>query len=512
MKLDLALMNLQKADLELPAAGGDAHRPQGVRVRSADGLSGTLTRDARALRLSNVRADPVELDSMVLWFGSVLVEASQPSTLTRLSTSYTHTAEGTDLDLALGTLESDRLRIAVGTVSVAARTQLSAPELRVRPGAGSVEAKEVVLEEFALTLGGVTFAAPTLNAETLRVAWGEGGFELTATNVTTPMLEVTAPGTTAQCRLVQAATIHLRGGEVQLEDLSASDASVDLDLVRAPVDPEAAVARTDASTDTPALLAWDVLDGLSGHLHVDVFVDVRLPVIQRRRATHELRVPIQAGTIDFRELERDLATLEESLLDFSVRDDALVLELGLPLLPTRGRGKPLIRWPLKQSDLALANERRVRLAVLPSAEVASKQDERNGARRSSRPPESSRKSVALNEFALQNVQSKLSLKGDARQADAVIRHIAWEDLRLGGFLAYRPEADPGPAGALKVQVEGIELTAEGFSVGEKRLDLFGMRIGRVYELAAHFAGLRPNRLHAKLGPIALERVRHRAPG
>src|SRR5690606_11056084 len=92
-------------------------------------------------------------------------------------------------------------------------------------------------------------------------------------------------------------------------------------------------------------LDWNLLDSLTGHAHVDVGIDITLPLIGRRRAVHQLRVGVQQGRIDYRALESDLSALEDALLDFSVRDDALVLELGIPLLPTRGMGKPLIRWP-----------------------------------------------------------------------------------------------------------------------------------------------------------------------
>ena len=112
-----------------------------------------------------------------------------------------------------------------------------------------------------------------------------------------------------------------------------------------------------------------------GHLDVDLDLDLAVPILGRRRATHEFRIPIDGGTIDYRKLEDNLSTLEDSLLDFSVRDEGLVLEVGIPLLPTRGRGKPIVTWPLDAADRELAEHQRVRLSVLSRPDVNHRGDD-----------------------------------------------------------------------------------------------------------------------------------------
>ncbi len=108
-----------------------------------------------------------------------------------------------------------------------------------------------------------------------------------------------------------------------------------------------------------------LLDGLAGVINVELSLDLTVPVIGRRRATHRFRIPIADGAVDYMGLEKDLSTLESALLDFAIRDGALVLEMGIPFLPTRGLGKPILQWDLAPADLDLARRDRIRLAVLP---------------------------------------------------------------------------------------------------------------------------------------------------
>ncbi len=108
-----------------------------------------------------------------------------------------------------------------------------------------------------------------------------------------------------------------------------------------------------------------LLDGLAGEINVDLALDLTVPVIGRRRATHRFRIPIVDGVVDYMGLEGDLSTLESALLDFAIRDAALVLEMGNPVPPETRPRKPILQWDLAPAGLDLARRDRIRLAMLP---------------------------------------------------------------------------------------------------------------------------------------------------
>src|SRR5690606_18504313 len=204
--------------------------------------------------------------------------------------------------------------------------------------------------------------------------------------------------------------------------------------------------------------------------------------------------------VDFRALESDLSALEDALLDFSVRDDALVLELGIPLLPTRGMGKPLIRWPLDAQEMTLAQSQRlVRLATLArptgsSAPVSPK-------------PSSSKSSVQLRALTLRNVGADLRLLDDHATYDAWVRALELQALRISGEVVYC--AKP------KSQTEDTVLTAEGqalkimvspLPIGARVLSLSPLSIAELRAVQMHLRGVRPRQIKAKLSKLSLPQL------
>ena len=224
----------------------------------------------------------------------------------------------------------------------------------------------------------------------------------------------------------------------------------------------------------------DVLDRLTGHVNVDLGLDLTVPVIGRRRATHEFRIPIDAGTIDYRQLEDNLSTLEDSLLDFSVRDEGLVLEVGIPFLPTRGKGKPIVTWSLDEADTALAHDKRVRLSVLTRPNLPSKADKGENPDEAETDDKSSPVSVRKAHAAALDV--KLAV---APAESFLVRSVGI--LELAGDVTYA--ADESPEGTLRGVAQNVELGA----IDAGRVSFAGLRLGAATNVELALQGTKPVR-------------------
>lgn len=244
-----------------------------------------------------------------------------------------------------------------------------------------------------------------------------------------------------------------------------------------------------------------MLDHLTGHIHVDVGVDATLPVIGRRRAIHRLRIQVQQGYLDYRQLESDLSTLEDALLDFSVRQGALVLELGIPLLPTRGKGKPLVRWPLDEPELELAQSRRlIRLSTLGRP-----------ARRPSTPPTEGsqppgKPAIDLRALSLRDVNSQLTLEPAATDYTARVRRAVVNDLRVTGSAVHSPEADEQESTLLDVHVGGGEFTLNPILLGARQLRLSPLSLPSETAVRITLCGMRPEQLSAEVIHLELDEL------
>src|SRR5690606_11864726 len=73
-------------------------------------------------------------------------------------------------------------------------------------------------------------------------------------------------------------------------------------------------AEPPADPEPRRRLDLDFLDRIDGRLDVDLTVDVTLPVLGSRRKTHHFRVPIAKGTFNYKDLEGDLAKLEDAFI------------------------------------------------------------------------------------------------------------------------------------------------------------------------------------------------------
>jgi hypothetical protein len=397
-----------------------------------------------------------------------------------------------------------RLKLEAGGTTLETELLIHGARLWIGGSEGRIEGERAQARGLRLQVGGAEAQAQELRAEHLRLGWGEQGFWLEAAVLEGPSLVVALADGEVEARQVRVVGLSLHGSDVAAHEASVEGARVDLTWAAAgPADGTVVEPQEHAPAARAAVAPsfdWRALDGLSGEINVDLHVDLTVPIIGRRRATHRFRIPIEQGSLDYLQLEGDLSTLENTLLDFAVRDDGtLVLERGIPLLPTRGRGKPILVWELDAAGLALAKQNRIRLAVLPHFRPASSPSE---------PPaegagnDRSRSSIALRRLGLANLQAHLGLRPAEGPLEGPLRRLAVGRLELQGSLHHDPDGEPRE-GELRGRLEGHEASLAGLVVGAHQVDLERLRLERLDALRVKFAGMRPTALSCELGELSL---------
>jgi hypothetical protein len=418
------------------------------------------------------------------------------------------------LDLAVGSLLSPRLEIGVGTVVVAGHVHLESAKLSVHDKHGRLEAPTARFAGLSVTIGGINLGTPQLEAKDLVVAWGDG-FQLSAKELRSNSLDFTARGTQARAKAVYAATLQVRDTDWSIGGLAAETAHVELNLKTAPTEVAAEPLHNRAPTSEPPAKAldeytpnkpsfeWRIFDNISGQLNVDLGVDLKLPIIQRRQAMHEFRVKLSHGLLNFRDLESNLSTLEDALLDFSVRDNELVLELGIPLLPTRGHGKRLLRWPLSSEEQEFAARNLARLSTLANPQFGRSSSDAN-----SEPPEVAEVDAGafeLRRLTLRNLNAALSLERPSTPMDALLRSLRIGSMSLAGELAYHGD-DQVERTELEAQLQEVEIDLDDLPLTGRRFDLKSVSIESVPKLKVAFRNTSPTDLSLELVRLAANRV------
>lgn len=464
MRLSLDAMDLRGARLE-----GDV----AVSVEKAVGLSGQLEWSDVELRLTDTQAESLELRSLRLPLGTLLLDAATGATFHGVSLSLVRAQGRLSLELFATTVATPLLVLTIGETTARARLVLEHARLTIDGERGALTAERGRLDGLTVEAGKTQIEVSTLVGDGLSLRWGGAGVAFDA-------------------RTLSGETVSV------VSALGPSDR-----------EPSSETAGREPPTESkassgPPVLAWSTLDRLGGHVALDLAVDLTVPILGRRNATHQFRVPISAGTLNFRELEDDLSTLENAILDFAVRDGGLVLERGIPLLPTRGRGKPIVQWDLDEEDLKLAADTyRVRLSVLPNARLVASESPAPETK------EPSRSSIALRRLGLLGIDARLSLAPPAKPTapSAQIELTSVAALSVQGNVFHEAERrEESKAGALASTIEGVEARLVGLSLGTSGLSVtrLGLRAATPVELT--FDDLRPTRLTAKLHDVALESV------
>lgn len=510
MIIDLSRLDSGPLSVELNSPDAAPEKHQYIKLQSADRLQGRLISQNGDLQLDAVSAHQAVMESLRLIFGTVVVGFPDNTRWTAIEANYTSTPS-TTLNLHAAALQATMLKVEVGQTIVSGTSTLEKVHLRVVGGCGSIDAAGIEISAFDLQLEETQAKADTLSAGTTQIGWGDLGLSLRGQNLKLINLRVQLKQATLTIDEVQIQEFDFKEGNLHVQGVHIAGlrASADLGSSAKEDSPKSSTSTRKAAADSPQetnapSLRWihpELLDALDGDIHVDVGVDLAVPVIKRRRAVHPLRVALKKGYLDYRDLESDLSVLEDALLDFSLRDGALVLELGLPLLPTRGLGKALLRWPLDQSELERAHQNQeVRLAKLIQPEPRAR-----SAADSPEPSSSSEPSVALRALTFRDVNANLSLSRRDLPFPAIIRHLSFGALHITGEAIHNPGQVDGLDGTTQVQTAFSDLAAtlEPIRLGERILSVRGLNLPSSNRADLSFSELRPARVELVLANLSL---------
>lgn len=509
MKITLDAIDGQNFTLRLPRDEGGE---QVIALHTTRRLRGTYAQDDQALRLN-----PVEADEVV---GEVTWQLAKGSL--RLAGPMRLGATSIDVDLARG----DHKPAATGdarSASIAVPAfELTLPGTAVR---GSIEvatfaarhdlatdtwtltAASVDAHDLSLSLGSTTVSAASVTVTGLRLTRGAEAMTAAFDElVLTGAVVVAGPRTV---RVGSARVLGLRYGAegVVFDRVEGDELAVALEGLgaRAADDEEEAPSERH---DGPRRLGVDLpfLDGLHGRIEADTSVDVKLPVIHHRVATHRARLDVADGAIDFKVLEHGLSKLEDALLDFEVEGHALLLEVDALLAH-----KTLATWHLDADGAELARQDRVKLRTLIQPTLAlpsGGDDEEEGDGEREKP-------VALQRVEVHGLLVEVGVAGASTLpvAGGTLR-LGAEDasalgmLRLKGSLVHDTTQERGPT-ELHVELRGLDAGVDAMPAGGGTLDLARATLGHLTDGVVVMRGFTPASAHATLRELSLRGGRWR---
>lgn len=548
MKITLESIDGRQFTLRLPRDGEP--REHLIALHTTRRLRGVYAHDAEAIRLDPVEAE--EIVGEVAWMlddGAVRLGGPARLGATRLDLDLARGAHapastgdarwellsapvaeltlgGLDVRCALevGALHArhdrptnvwsllvagaDARSLAVARPGIRARFEhLSMQAIEAQLGEGSVRVSAVSAHARALSLalGATTLTAAGAVVTGLRFSREAGALVVEADELTLTDVEVVDPPRAGRSDELRVTALRYGPDGLSFDRLDCPSLTFALDRLGAPADAEApSPAPPPLEEGATRRLGVDLpfLDLLDGRLAADTRVDVRLPVIRRRVATHTARLAIAAGAIDFKELEHGLSLLEDAILDFELEDRALVLELDAVLAK-----KTLLTWPLDAAGIARARRGQVPLRTLLQPEVtvsAPDEDEGDG---------ELEPRVALRRVEVTGLLLEARLGGATAMplAGGVLR-LGAEDvaalasLRLRGSLVH--EAAPSSETTeLAVELAGLLLGADALALGGRRLDLGGLSLGGLTDGVVTLRGARPIAARAALRDLSLRSLR-----
>lgn len=478
MEIEVDKLLAQGFSLRLPPKQqGQPERT--VLLGPSGGLAGRYRSDRDSIVVRAVTAPVLRITKLCWTVGSAVVRAEQTITLERVAIDVTipRSDDANHGTVRIGKLSAPQLIVDLRGMSepiVLSGTELHNVELvlsehplRATSTAGAIEALTLALDT------GTTRKSIETRAE--RIAFPEG-IQLHGSHVDCPRLELPS--------------LHL---DIRsLHALLARDKSEPTDA-----------ARNDASAKTPT--DWSLLDKVKGRFDVDLTADATVPVIGRRKATHRFRVPIADGTINFKELESGLARLEDAVLDFAVRDDKLVFEKDLPLVPFDT--KTLVYWALPPQELLLARRKRVRLSRLIRWQLPKRAQPKSGP--------AGKSAIDLRRLDINGIEIDLSMAagGTLETAGGSIHFGARDDhaleaLEIRGALRHKASGALEPT-SVQVQMRALELALASVQLGSTRLDT-QLRVAAIERASVAFDGFRPGNMTATVLEVVFTQLKTRS--
>lgn len=463
--------------LDLGLSGG---RERWVRLGPTRGIHGRYTIDSDEQRLDAIGCALVQVTGVDWGMGPVGFRSTDEVRV-----------EGLDINMVLPR-NGDPVR---GRISVA-QLVTSTATLELAGLEVPLELKNVAIGgiELEFVAGEIRVSVASVSAE--RVGFASSGVRIVARDLQLPA-GISWAGGEFRC-----AQVNLGEVGMSLQDLVLGAAQSGSSLP--PAQP-----LESGVWENPRVYAqsgwWDILDCIEGQFDVDLRVDVTVPLIGRRRATHHFRIPIHRGIINFIGVERNLSALEDAVLDFKVRDGKLMLVKDIPLVPIDR--KTLVSWILPPNELPLAERNEVRLRRLldfrlPRASKLATVD--------SKPSRFALRSLAFDDLtftlSLRAAPSFALFGGRISLGNAESPALA--SAKFEGDLRHEPGAVATPRTALALELRELLLGIEAIPLGgDNLLDIGTVRVAAVDKAKINFEGIFPRSFTTKLHGVELERVR-----
>jgi hypothetical protein len=407
-------------------------------------------------------------------------------------------------EVRCGALRLDEVELELGEGRAVRARSLALPGAALAPGS-----PELLAISGPLTLTEVSYGDPRATVQLDRLElpqglrYGESGLDIDGVNAGALSATLSLGG--------DDGGEEGQGGEGQG---GAGSAPSDAGSAVPPADPTAAA---DPAAEAQARgQRFRLLDGLQGQLDVDLYIDATYPVYGERKVTHHFRIPIADGAIDYKKLEKSLATLEDAVLDIELLPGELILEKDLPLVPFDNQ--TLVRWRLEPHEQALAAVQRVRLSTLLKAElpepdksVADRREKDGKGPLQLHRLELRELDLRLEELSKGGVidlgsAGRLRFVVDGGGGDAKAKPL--EDLRVHGVLRHVTAGDTSP-GELQLGCARLRCDLEALQTGDRALSARGLQLEGLDHQRSKlsFDGLEPKELTLAVASLSATDLR-----
>jgi hypothetical protein len=264
--------------------------------------------------------------------------------------------------------------------------------------------------------------------------------------------------------------------------------------------------------EPPDLPDVPFLDDLQGIFNMDLTVDLAIPILKSRKATHRIKMDLIDGTFDFKVVEHGLSGLEDAVIDFEVKPGKLILEKDIPLIPFDNT--TLVWWPLDPDEHQNAKKnKRVRLRRMLDFNLTDFVTSKLEAALNSQGGSSFFK-VALNTLCIDNLECDVELGGPSRFDFEPFVSVtlgseqrkAVKKLRMTGAVHFAPEADLDPT-EVTVELQDACLGLEKLEVLGYQASIGEIGVGAVTGMRIQFNEILPDTVQGTITDVVLSNVR-----
>ncbi len=514
IRLTLSDLFSRQLELELPDSDGTGKRY--VKLEHLTEVGGYLDYHAPIAELRPLAVKELQISGLEWRIPGGRVFFGTPATVAVLNVDGAFSFAGDagiplDGELFVSSLDTEVVTIELATRRISCDFRADRLVLVQNDRVGHAAFGAIDAKNLQTALGGFFVRLDGLQAQTSRASWEPDQTRYEAAAVTLRRLSTHNKQVELEAdQLELPAGLDLGPEGLAVGELAIDQATLvlnDLTALLSPPDPPAPDPATPApdppvepgDPEVPRLGLIDLrlLDQLDGQVDVDATVDATVPVIGHRRATHHFRVAVDDGTINFKKLERDLASLEDAVIDFEVRNGHLVLERDVPIIPWLQ--KPIVTWALNDVERGLARKKVVRLRTLFNYSIP---NENGGERADGRTERSG--GVTLRSLSCDGVDVALRLAEPPADRSLVgpLSRATLAGLTITGGFGHVAEGT-SPAGELTIAAADLDFSVRDLDIGGLRFSAANIHVDAIESARLEFTGLRPGKLVATLHGVRL---------